>query len=86
MSDRIEPPKFPLPVTINGRRYLWRSHLEHHKEQLASYARGLAPQPLPTTRPQGDSLVPVNVSARELGVCRRTIGRRIAEAAAVGAE
>ena len=78
---QIEPPKYPAVLDVNGRLYNWRSQIEHYKEQLARHALGLAPLPLPTTRPEGDVLVPVKISASELGVGRRTLGRRIKEAA-----
>jgi hypothetical protein len=62
---------FPTPVRQNGRIYFLRSSLEAHKRALAG---------LPPVDFQGiDALVPAPRAATELGVGRRTIGRRVAE-------
>jgi len=76
-SFSLRQPGFPPCVRINGRLYNWRSRLEWFKAALAAYALGQEPSPFPTTRPEGDSLVPAKVAASELGVGRRTIGRYI---------
>jgi hypothetical protein len=73
-------PPFPQVIYLNGRGYNWRSHLEHYKSQLVRQALGVRPEPPPTTRTEHDVLVPLKVAGAELGVGRRTIGRRIAEA------
>jgi hypothetical protein len=79
MLQRRERPEkviFPPVIEVNGRLYNWRTHIEWYKAALVARALGQEPRPLPT-RPVGDSLVPVKVSASELGVGRRTIGRHI---------
>jgi hypothetical protein len=59
-------------VRQNGRNYLFRSLIEAEKRDLAG---------LPAVPFDGiDMLVPLNQVAREFGVSRRTIGRRIYEA------
>jgi hypothetical protein len=79
---RPDPPPFPPVTYVNGRGYNWRSQLEHYKEQLVRHALGGQPQPLPMTRPAQDALVPLKITGFELGVGRRTLGRRIKAAAA----
>lgn len=64
--------KVPSTVNQNGRRYFWRREIERYKKELA----GL---PLPEDTPAPDILVPARQFASELGVCVRTLGRRIAE-------
>ncbi len=63
--------KFPSPITQNGRLFFWRSHLEAYKKALAGLPFEADPQP--------DVLVPAAKVATEFGVCRRTLGRRVAE-------
>jgi hypothetical protein len=62
---------FPAAVTLKGRMFFWRSHLEAHKKALAGLPFDDNPQP--------DVLVPASQAAAEFGVCRRTIGRRVFE-------
>jgi hypothetical protein len=66
---------FPSPLSLNGRRYFWRSELEAHK-------RALAGLPFENQVDAPDVLVPVRQAAVEFGVCVRTISRRIAESRA----
>jgi hypothetical protein len=68
-------PNFPPVGTINGRGYVGRFALEDHKAELMAFALGVAPVPPPREGP--DTLVPLKIAAAELGVCRRTLGRRI---------
>jgi hypothetical protein len=79
MSKGTAKPPFPTPIMINGRGYVWRSALEHYKSQLVRHALGGAPEPAPLSRPEGDALVPLKGASAELGVCRRSVGRRIVE-------
>jgi hypothetical protein len=78
-TSKAESPPFPAVVHINGRGYIWRSELEAYKAALVRYALGGQPEPPPKPRPEGDSLVPLRVVSGELGICRRSVGRRIAE-------
>ena len=71
--------KFPTIIEQKGRRYVLRSAAEAYKAALA----GL-PHPSPDPRAP-ELLVPVRQFAAELGVCVRTVGRRIAESQASAA-
>lgn len=64
--------KFPSPVTQNGRLFFIRDQVENHKRALA----GLPPKPASDVV----ELVPAAKVAAEFGFCRRTLGRRVAEA------
>lgn len=66
---------FPLIVQQKGRRFVRRRDAEKYKHELA----GL-PFRDETTAP--DVLVPLREFASELGLCVRTLGRRIAESRA----
>ena len=69
--------QFCKPVDQNGRLYFFRSDVERYKRELAN---------LPVMAFEGvDTLVPAAQLALELGVGRRTIGRRIREAALAAA-
>jgi hypothetical protein len=70
MSSEIE---FPRPMRLNNRLYFARSALEKYKRALVAEATGA--EPVPYTGPE--VFVPVEQAAQELGVTRRTIGRRI---------
>jgi hypothetical protein len=72
-------PHFPMPIRVNGRLYLRRSALDRHKAQLQAFALGVQPVEPPQIEP--DAFVPMKAVEKELGVGRRTIGRRIAESA-----
>jgi len=86
MSEvRTELPPFPQVIYINGRGYIWRSELEHYKKQLVRYALGGQQEPPPASLPEHDALVALKIASAELGVGRRTIGRRIKDAQNVDA-
>jgi hypothetical protein len=77
-AQRNEP-RFPDVIWQKGRGYVLRSALNRYKSQLQAQALGLAPvEPWPI---DPDPLVPLKQVSAELGVGRRTIGRRIAETA-----
>jgi YbbR domain-containing protein len=63
---------FPAIIEQNKRRFVRRSDVEAYKRALA----GLPFEPDPKAP---EMLIPVKQFAAELGVCVRTIGRRIAE-------
>ena len=63
--------EFPAPRAINGRLFFVRSEVEAYKRELA----GLPPLPQASVI----EMVPAKKLAEELGVGRRTIGRRVAE-------
>ena len=67
--------KFPTIIEQKGRRYVPRSEAEKYKKALA----GL---PFEADQNAPEMLVPVRQFAAELGVCVRTVGRRIAESQA----
>jgi hypothetical protein len=74
-SQRLEP------VNVNGRVYFERQKLERYKRALLSQALGtVATEPAKEVEPAIVELVPAARAARELGVHRRTLGRRIAAA------
>ena len=78
--QRIEP-RFPEVHFLKGRGYVLRSALNQYKAELQAFSLGVAPPPAaPAIEP--DPLVPLMKVATELGVGRRTIGRRIAESQA----
>jgi hypothetical protein len=64
-------------INVNGRNYLWRHDLEGYKAELVRHALGGQSVQAPPSRPDHDVLVPLKIAALELGVGRRTIGRRI---------
>jgi|SRR5271166_283014 len=74
-------PRFPNVVSVNGRGYMLRSQLNDYKSALQAASLGL-PAPPATPAPQPDPFVPLKQVALELGVGRRTIGRRIVESRA----
>ncbi len=67
--------KFPPVIEQKGRRFVRRSDAERYKCALA----GLPFEADPNTP---EMLIPVRQFAAELGVCVRTVGRRIAESQA----
>jgi hypothetical protein len=73
-------PRFPLVIWQKNRGYVPRSDLDTYKAALAAYALGV--KPVQPVKIEPDPLVPLKQVAAELGVGRRTIGRRIAEAEA----
>jgi hypothetical protein len=64
--------KFPSVIEQKGRRFVRRSDAE-------AYKRSLAGLPFEPDQNAPEVLVPVKQFAAELGVCVRTVGRRIAE-------
>ena len=62
---------FPAPREINGRLYFVRSEVEVYKHDLAGLP---PPPPAPVVQ-----MVPAKAVAVELGITRRTLGRRIAD-------
>jgi len=73
-----EKPKFPPIVCVNNRKYVTRGSLNRHKDALVAYAMGLSFND-GSGQYEDNSLVPLKQAATELGVGRRTIGRRIKE-------
>jgi hypothetical protein len=71
-------PPFPAVIWLKGRGYIPRSALTRYKEGLQACALGV-PQIERASSVDPDPLVPLKAVAAELGVGRRTIGRRIAE-------
>jgi hypothetical protein len=72
-------PNFPAPIRKNGRLYWLRSEIEKYKADLICAARNIPPQ---TIEPRAvEEFVPSDIVAVELGVSRRTLGRRFGEAA-----
>jgi hypothetical protein len=70
--DRLEP------VDINNRVYFARHEFERYKRALLSLSLGtVATEPVDEFEPAVVELVPAAQAARELGVHRRTLGRRI---------
>ena len=65
-------PSFPRPTRINGRVYFGRYEFDQYKYAVLGLGK-----PPSTSGP--DELVPAAQAAKELGVGRRTLGRRIAE-------
>jgi hypothetical protein len=76
----IALPRFPNVTWLKGRGYVLRSDLDRYKAELQASALGVAPVYPPRLSP--DPFVPLKAVGAELGVGRRTIGRRIAEAQA----
>ncbi len=62
---------------FKGRGYVLRSALNQYKVELQAFSLGVAP--VATPAPDPDPFVPLKQVAAELGIGRRTIGRRIAE-------
>ena len=72
------PLRFPNVIWQKNRGYVLRSELDKYKSELAALALGVPPPPAPPP-PMPDPFVPLKQVAAELGVGRRTIGRRIVE-------
>ena len=68
---------FQTVIWINGRGYIQRSALDAYTAELRAFALGVPPVYQPPIKP--DLLVPLKQVCVELGVGRRTVGRRIAE-------
>jgi hypothetical protein len=80
LTRRPEPPKLPPVTFFKGRGYLLRSQLDQYKAEVQTFALGISPPEPKIAEP--DPFVPLKQVCAELGVGRRTIGRRIKEAAA----
>lgn len=68
--------ELPASIIIGGRRYFQRSQIEHLKICLIARATGrdVPPYIMPTV----EQFVPASQVAREFGLSRRTLARRIA--------
>jgi hypothetical protein len=77
MSKHFPEPEFPPVITLNGPNYIWRSALEDYKARLTRHALGSRSPLPPPSSTESDILVPFKVVSDELGVGRRTIGRRL---------
>jgi hypothetical protein len=71
--------RFPKIIEQKGRRFVLRSDAE-------AYKRALAGLPFESDLNAPEVLVPVRQFASELGVCVRTLGRRIVETRAASAD
>jgi|SRR5271165_5394023 len=80
---RVTKPRFCDVIFSNGRGYVRRSDLDRYKAELLAFALGVAPVAPPPIVP--DPFVPLKQVCAELGVGRRTIGRRILESQAARA-
>jgi hypothetical protein len=76
-------PHFPNVTWLKNRGYVLRSDLDRYKAELQASALGVAPVYPPRLDP--DPFIPLKSVSAELGVGRRTIGRRIAESRIVPA-
>jgi hypothetical protein len=79
-TRRLEPPQFPPVTFFKGRGYVLRSQLDQYKAEIQAFALGVRPPEPKIVEP--DPFVPLKQVCAELGVGRRTIGRRIKEAEA----
>jgi hypothetical protein len=80
----MEAEFFSTVVWVKGRGYVPRSKLEKYKAFLIAHAQGVAPVEQPAPYP--DPLVPLKQVGEELGIGRRTVGRRISEARKAASE
>jgi hypothetical protein len=74
----LTKPIFGPIIDVNGRKYIQRGDLEGYKAALIQMALG-ASKAVEMTQAEYATLVPLKTAAAELGVGRRTIGRRIVE-------
>jgi hypothetical protein len=72
-------PSWPPMANINGRWYVTRNDFNRYKAELLASALGAEPAYPPAD--DHNPLIPLKQVAAELGVGRRTIGTRMAEAA-----
>ena len=77
----LDKPEIPAPFEMNGRLYFKRSELEAYKKAVFAWATGGQLAPPAESNPPVEEFVSAQQAARELGVGRRTIGRRIVERA-----
>jgi hypothetical protein len=68
-------PEFPPTFELGGQKFVTRSALEHYKRTALAIALG-APLPAYEER-DPEEFVPLTKASRELGVSRRTLGRRM---------
>jgi hypothetical protein len=66
---------FPAPIRIKGRLYFAASDLEAYKRKIVAAALNSEPAPYIHTGPE--TFVPAPQVAKDFGVSRRTIGRRV---------
>ncbi len=71
----MSKPDLPQPFRWNGRVYFRRSDVEKFKAALVSHAMGAEHQPV---RVDVETFVGIEQVARELGISRRTLDRRLA--------
>lgn len=64
--------EFPAPIRLNGRIFFDDHELENYKRRLLGLPE------LPRDPSAKIKLRPAAAVAAELGICRRTVGRRIA--------
>ncbi len=77
----LPEPRFPDVVWSKGRGYVFRSSLNRYKAELLAAALGVATVEPAAISP--DPLVPLRQVSAEIGLGRRTIGRRIKEGRAL---
>lgn len=68
-------PDFPQTFELGGQKFVTRSALEHYKRTALAIALGAAPPAYEARDPE--EFVPLTKASRELGVSRRTVGRRM---------
>jgi hypothetical protein len=73
----MTPDKIPLPtpIWIKGQPFFKRSQIEHWKEKIVAAALG-GEEPI-YERPQVENFVSGSQLAKEMGVSRRTLTRRM---------
>lgn len=78
----MQEPPFPRPIHARGRIYFLTSAVNDYKDGLIEAATGFRPQRETKKKKLGaldeDPLLPAAIVARELGMSRRTLARRIA--------
>ncbi len=68
-------PEFPRPIRMNGRLMFRRYEVERFKMRCIALATG---EPfVDTGKPKIETFVPAETLAKELGLSRRTLNRRI---------
>jgi hypothetical protein len=79
----VDLPTFPPTINIAGRIYVRESQLVWLMAAYEAVSLGRGPPP-PPPPPKDDRFVPVKTAADQLGIGRRTAGRRIKEAEDAG--
>jgi hypothetical protein len=77
MSHSNPEPAFPPVVVINGRNYVSCYEFELYKAALLRHAMGGQSAQAQPPRPEYDGLIAIGIAASELGIGRRSIGRRM---------